>query len=363
MPSNDADLVHAIALYNTTADNPDELSFSKHDVLTVIRQQTESLGWWECQILKNNETVKGLVPANRLKIIEKEITNSGTSNRAPTPENLSRNQLTLSPTNFDAKIATKFDTSGVAESKNSNLNLQSGTSIRSNGSSSMKISRSRNVSTKSCKNYQQNRIKAPVKRAHSKDSILDTSSETYSLPRMPQNGNENLTSPMGSGINNNAGISMPLTNGSTLSQIPLQLHSSSNLSNNAGVKQIHINKTGIDSSIDDLKDNDRVIVTTTQTSVMTKAEADYLIQVEKNKHREKVQTDYDSPELLALQNPSNKPVMPQTYEKMKSMQESANSGYSSAGSNNLPVKNLKNFKGNAEKRVIFSVTHTFTIKS
>jgi len=56
----------AIALFNTVADNEDELTFSKGDVLTILDQDTEYEDWWLCEL--NGET--GIAPVNRLKIIE-----------------------------------------------------------------------------------------------------------------------------------------------------------------------------------------------------------------------------------------------------------------------------------------------------
>ncbi|ERF71790.1 hypothetical protein EPUS_01705 [Endocarpon pusillum Z07020] len=60
-------LHYARALYSYTAAIPEELSFSKGDVLAVLRLQDD--GWWEAQIEKGRQGVGmvGLVPSNYLQ--------------------------------------------------------------------------------------------------------------------------------------------------------------------------------------------------------------------------------------------------------------------------------------------------------
>lgn len=56
----------AKALYDNLADAPDELSFRKGDIVTVIEQDVDGLvGWWLC-LLHGRQ---GIVPGNRVKVI------------------------------------------------------------------------------------------------------------------------------------------------------------------------------------------------------------------------------------------------------------------------------------------------------
>jgi SH3 domain len=59
--------ITARALYSYSAAIPEELSFSKGDVLAVLRLQDD--GWWEAQIEKGRQGVGmvGLVPSNYLQ--------------------------------------------------------------------------------------------------------------------------------------------------------------------------------------------------------------------------------------------------------------------------------------------------------
>ncbi|XP_061816609.1 breast cancer anti-estrogen resistance protein 1 [Nerophis lumbriciformis] len=58
--------VLAKALYDNVAESPDELSFRKGDILTVLERNTQGLnGWWLCSLHGR----QGIVPANRLKIL------------------------------------------------------------------------------------------------------------------------------------------------------------------------------------------------------------------------------------------------------------------------------------------------------
>lgn len=57
----------ARALYSYTAAIPEELSFSKGDILAVLRLQDD--GWWEAEVSKGRQNVGalGLVPSNYLQ--------------------------------------------------------------------------------------------------------------------------------------------------------------------------------------------------------------------------------------------------------------------------------------------------------
>ncbi|XP_056667487.1 breast cancer anti-estrogen resistance protein 1 isoform X3 [Monodelphis domestica] len=58
--------VLAKALYDNVAESPDELSFRKGDIMTVLERNTQGLdGWWLCSLHGR----QGIVPGNRLKIL------------------------------------------------------------------------------------------------------------------------------------------------------------------------------------------------------------------------------------------------------------------------------------------------------
>ncbi|XP_068142500.1 breast cancer anti-estrogen resistance protein 1 isoform X2 [Drosophila tropicalis] len=58
--------LYAKAIYDNYADTPDELTFKKGDMLTVIEQDTEGIkGWWLCSLYNR----QGLCPGNRLRIM------------------------------------------------------------------------------------------------------------------------------------------------------------------------------------------------------------------------------------------------------------------------------------------------------
>ncbi|XP_062817786.1 LOW QUALITY PROTEIN: breast cancer anti-estrogen resistance protein 1 [Anolis carolinensis] len=58
--------VLAKALYDNVAESPDELSFRKGDILTVLERNTQGLaGWWLCSLHGR----QGIVPGNRLKVL------------------------------------------------------------------------------------------------------------------------------------------------------------------------------------------------------------------------------------------------------------------------------------------------------
>ena len=55
----------ARAMYMYQAAIPEELSFSKGDILAVLRLQDD--GWWEAEVVGRNGGRPGLVPSNYLK--------------------------------------------------------------------------------------------------------------------------------------------------------------------------------------------------------------------------------------------------------------------------------------------------------
>lgn len=56
----------AKALYDNVAESPDELSFRKGDIMTVLERDTQGLdGWWLCSLHGR----QGIVPGNRVKIL------------------------------------------------------------------------------------------------------------------------------------------------------------------------------------------------------------------------------------------------------------------------------------------------------
>ncbi|XP_072290737.1 breast cancer anti-estrogen resistance protein 1 isoform X2 [Eucyclogobius newberryi] len=58
--------VLAKALYDNVAESPDELSFRKGDIMTVLERDTQGLdGWWLCSLHGR----QGIVPGNRLKVL------------------------------------------------------------------------------------------------------------------------------------------------------------------------------------------------------------------------------------------------------------------------------------------------------
>ncbi|XP_068116873.1 breast cancer anti-estrogen resistance protein 1 isoform X2 [Hyperolius riggenbachi] len=58
--------VLAKALYDNVAESPDELTFRKGDIMTVLERNTQGLdGWWLCSLHGR----QGIVPGNRLKIL------------------------------------------------------------------------------------------------------------------------------------------------------------------------------------------------------------------------------------------------------------------------------------------------------
>lgn len=61
----------AVALYNNTVDDEDELEFRKGDILTVLIENPHGLdGWWLCQ----HRGRCGLCPGNRLQLLSSSST-------------------------------------------------------------------------------------------------------------------------------------------------------------------------------------------------------------------------------------------------------------------------------------------------
>ncbi|XP_043562977.1 breast cancer anti-estrogen resistance protein 1 isoform X3 [Chiloscyllium plagiosum] len=76
--------VLAKALYDNVAESPDELTFRKGDIMTVLERNTGGLeGWWLCSLHGR----QGIVPGNRLKILvgmyEKKQPTSSQAQQAP----------------------------------------------------------------------------------------------------------------------------------------------------------------------------------------------------------------------------------------------------------------------------------------
>ena len=59
-------MVLAKALYDNIAETPDEIAFSRGDILTVVERDTRGLeGWWLCTLRDKT----GIAPGNRLRIL------------------------------------------------------------------------------------------------------------------------------------------------------------------------------------------------------------------------------------------------------------------------------------------------------
>ncbi|XP_074865007.1 breast cancer anti-estrogen resistance protein 1 [Carettochelys insculpta] len=79
--------VLAKALYDNVSESPDELSFRKGDIMTVLERNTQGLeGWWLCSLHGR----QGIVPGNRLRILvgmydKKQPTGPGQGPPPPQP--------------------------------------------------------------------------------------------------------------------------------------------------------------------------------------------------------------------------------------------------------------------------------------
>jgi len=62
-------MIAARAMYSYTAAIPEELTFSKGDILAVLRLQDD--GWWEAEVRESTKGTRcggaGLVPSNYLQ--------------------------------------------------------------------------------------------------------------------------------------------------------------------------------------------------------------------------------------------------------------------------------------------------------
>lgn len=66
----------AKALYDNTAECPDELAFRKGDIVMVMEQNVPGTsGWWMCSLYGR----QGLAPANRLRLLPQSGCPSGTT--------------------------------------------------------------------------------------------------------------------------------------------------------------------------------------------------------------------------------------------------------------------------------------------
>uniref|UniRef100_A0A3B1JR93 Breast cancer anti-estrogen resistance protein 1 n=1 Tax=Astyanax mexicanus TaxID=7994 RepID=A0A3B1JR93_ASTMX len=75
--------VLAKALYDNVAESPDELSFRKGDIMTVLERDTQGLdGWWLCSLHGR----QGIVPGNRLKILVGMYDKQQQQQQSPTPQ-------------------------------------------------------------------------------------------------------------------------------------------------------------------------------------------------------------------------------------------------------------------------------------
>ena len=59
-------MVLAKALYDNIAETPEEIAFSRGDILTVLERDTRGLeGWWLCMLRDKT----GIAPGNRLRVL------------------------------------------------------------------------------------------------------------------------------------------------------------------------------------------------------------------------------------------------------------------------------------------------------
>ena len=69
----------AKALYNNTAESPEELTFSQGDILNIIQKDVNGLsGWWLCSF--NGKM--GIAPGNRLRILDSEKTRNPSGHKS-----------------------------------------------------------------------------------------------------------------------------------------------------------------------------------------------------------------------------------------------------------------------------------------
>uniref|UniRef100_A0A915K122 SH3 domain-containing protein n=1 Tax=Romanomermis culicivorax TaxID=13658 RepID=A0A915K122_ROMCU len=70
MVENADKIEFAEALFDNESEWPGELEFRKGDILKIVDKKLNSSvdGWWVCS---NNRGSRGIVPANRLKVVDK----------------------------------------------------------------------------------------------------------------------------------------------------------------------------------------------------------------------------------------------------------------------------------------------------
>ncbi|XP_078139215.1 breast cancer anti-estrogen resistance protein 1 isoform X2 [Centroberyx gerrardi] len=108
--------VLAKALYDNVAESPDELSFRKGDIMTVLERDTQGLdGWWLCSLHGR----QGIVPGNRLKILvgmydKQQQAPPSSAQDAPAPCPPSLSQRALPPQSAYAKPVPAGSSSAVA---------------------------------------------------------------------------------------------------------------------------------------------------------------------------------------------------------------------------------------------------------
>uniref|UniRef100_A0A146LTI9 Breast cancer anti-estrogen resistance protein 1 n=1 Tax=Lygus hesperus TaxID=30085 RepID=A0A146LTI9_LYGHE len=88
MPQQDPAVLNypiCMALYDNTAETPDELSFTAGEILVVLEQESPGLdGWWVCSL----EGRQGICPSNRLKMLteaEQALKKQAWQNHIKTP--------------------------------------------------------------------------------------------------------------------------------------------------------------------------------------------------------------------------------------------------------------------------------------
>ncbi|XP_071762665.2 cas scaffolding protein family member 4 [Centroberyx gerrardi] len=87
----------AKALYDNTAECPDELAFRKGDIVTVMDQNVAGTsGWWMCSLYGR----QGLAPANRLQLLPQSGTTAGSLSHGAEKSKLVDGQSDDSPQNI-----------------------------------------------------------------------------------------------------------------------------------------------------------------------------------------------------------------------------------------------------------------------
>ncbi|XP_029010645.1 breast cancer anti-estrogen resistance protein 1 isoform X1 [Betta splendens] len=102
--------VLAKALFDNVAESPDELSFRKGDIMTVLERDTQGLdGWWLCSLHGR----QGIVPGNRLKILvgmydnKQQVTPSSPDPAASCPASHPSHSIYTKPTaSMPSTVAT-----------------------------------------------------------------------------------------------------------------------------------------------------------------------------------------------------------------------------------------------------------------